>query len=288
MNEESDDIGGADLDSIAALIDENGDIRKDEPAAEQETPSVEQETQPEQTEVRRIKAKVDGNEIEVTEPELIEHYQKYKSADKRLQEASEQLKGLDTHRKQLSEAAQYFQMMAQQMLGPKPDPAMLDSDPVTYLKAQQAYNERVSQIAQAQAAQAHLQESQSKERAVQDAEALSKERALLLKEMPHWADSEKSAAEHAKIMNFMRARGNSEERIAQQLNRSAADVLAYRDAMLYREILAKTKELSKQVSKLPSKVERPGVSLDGRSSAAQRHMKEGSIESAAALISGLI
>lgn len=71
------------------------DTAVDESSAEESTPQQAAE------ERRRLKAKIDGEEIEVDEEELLRDYQKYKSADKRYQEAAQ-------IRKQAEGVIEYF------------------------------------------------------------------------------------------------------------------------------------------------------------------------------------
>lgn len=247
---------------------------------------------------QRVRVKVNGEEREVTMAELVERFQKEHSAEKRFEDAARIRREADTERVAASqERGQYQQQLAQfiemakAMMPAPPNTAMIDSDPVEFMRQREVYAQRQAQLQQALAAQAHLEQQQQAERAQGQHRSLMESQAELLKALPHWSDSGKAQAERVRIAEHMRSLGVPQERI--DAISDHRDVIAYRESMLYRELLSKAKGAAKQLAGVPPKVERPGVAggdaTRGTSQAAmQRLRRSGSIDDAASVLNGLL
>jgi hypothetical protein len=245
---------------------------------------------------RTVKVKVDGEEREVPIDDLVTRYQKESAAEKRFEEAARLRREAEQHgstvqqeRQQLASALQHFVTTAQAMMPARPDPNLLNTDPVEYLRQERVYTERAQQLQQAQAAQAYLTQQQQAEAAARQQADMKASQEALLKALPHWSDGAKASAEQKRIADFMRSVGVPEERIRALSDHR--DVIAYRESMLYRDLLAKAKETSKQLTKAPTRVERPGVAgsnFDGRTQAMQRFARSGRVEDAASVFRGLL
>lgn len=101
------------------------------------------------------------------------------------------------------------------------------------------------------------QAQQLEEFNAQRAKAIEQERQRMVELVPEWKDREKWQAEDHKIANYLHTRGFSPEEI-QGLYDSRSIAVA-RDAMLYRESLAKSQASTKKVQKAPLKVTKPGA-----------------------------
>lgn len=252
-----------------------------------------QDTKDEKPAPRFEKVKIDGEESDVAFDDLVASHQKVRSADKRFEEAAKirkeaesRLSTLETDRQQMAAAARYFEEQAQSLLPPAPLMELLNTDPVEYLRQDRIHKDRMTVIAQAQTAQAHLQRLQDQERNQRESEVLTKNREFLLKEIPAWADEAKAGVEQKRVADHMRKLGNDDQRI--NTIKSYGDVVAYRESMLYRDLLSQAKERTKQMTKVP-RVERSGTGERGPSDSMQRFRKSGSFEDAlAALNSGLL
>lgn len=239
---------------------------------------------------KSVKVKVNGEEREVPLDEVLSRYQKAEAAEKRFEEAARLRKEADElkttipqERQQLKQALDHFITQARAFMPQPPDQALLDSDPVAYLKAQADYSNRIQQLRQAEAAQAHLQQQR-----------MSEEEKALLAKIPEWRDPERASREKTALRDSLHALGFSDAFIGSMGDHR--DVLAARQLLdlkkqadAYQQILSKAKEL--KPAKAAPKVERPGVagtSLDGRTAAMQRLAKTGTVEAAAEVFKGLL
>lgn len=250
----------------------------------------EADAKPEPDQPKSVKVKVNGEEREVPLDEVLSRYQKAEAAEKRFEEAARLRKEADElkttipqERQQLKQALDHFITQARAFMPAPPDQALLDSDPVAYLKAQADYSNRIQQLRQAEAAQAHLTQQR-----------LGEEERALLSKIPEWRDPERASREKTALRDGLHAMGFSDAFVTSMSDHR--DVLAARQmvelkkqADAYQQILSKAKEL--KPAKSAPKVERPGVagtSLDGRTAAMQRLAKTGTVEAAAEVFKGLL
>ena len=268
---------------------------KEEAPPELETEELKEapkEEAPEETpEAKTYKVKVDGKEIEVAEDELLKGYS-------RNQDYTQKTMALAQERKQAQEVAQqaaqerqiYAQRlgMYEQALGQQLEKApdweeLLNSDPVEYLKQQHLHNQRQAQLQQVQQERAHYERQTQAQQAQTMQQMIQAEQEQLLATLPAWKDAAKASAEKAAIAKHLVERGYTQDQVAQLTDHKT--VVMAREAMLYRQMIAKAKETVKTVEKLPPRMEKPGVSrpTDGRSADMQTLRKSGKAEDAAAL-----
>lgn len=258
-----------------------------------------------------LKLKVDGKEEERTykRSELTERLQKAEAAQKRFEEAAAVRKAAESEgraaaqeRAQLAQALQHFNAKLQATAPPEPDPSLLNSDPVEYLRQQHQFQQHYTQSQQAQAAQAHLQ---AQERASQEQwyrTHLEAESAALVKAIPEWSDAEKAKTGKEGVKKALASFGFRDEEIG-SIADSRVVALAHKAAQLdsVRAELAALKEATAKAqtdlnSRLrglpPVRAERPGSaetgSTDGRTRAMQSLRRTGSINDAAAALRGLL
>lgn len=239
--------------------------------------------------------KIDGKEVQVPLSELLNGYQRQSDYTKKTMEASQQRKEADAVVQQAQQERQEYhsklERMAAQLEGALEQQsqidwnALIESDPVEYLKQQQLFQQRQALYQQnAQERQKLIQQHQT-EQAQAHQSYLAEQQDNLLAKLPDWKDDAKAAAEKAAISEFLQKQGFEAEDIS-----SIADhrhVIVARKAMLYDQLMAKANVQAKKVQEAPQRVVKPGVTTngnaDGRTTAAKQHAAKGTVESAAAV-----
>lgn len=239
--------------------------------------------------------KIDGKEVQVPLSELLNGYQRQSDYTKKTMEAAEQRKTADAEvQKAHQERQQYageLQRMAVQLEGVLEQQsqidwaALIESDPVEYLKQQQLFQQRQALY------QKNMQEQQQLAQQFQhdQAQALhsyrSQQQEALLAKLPDWKDDAKAKSETEAVAKFLQSEGFADEEISTIYDHR--HVLIARKAMLYDQVMANAKLQAKKVQEAPQRVVKPGVNesrhIDGRSSAAKRHEKGGTVETGAAV-----
>ena len=222
----------------------------DDSQAEMEVEEVEESS--EEVEVIDTYAvKVDGQEGEATIDELIKSYQLQKTAQKRLQEASEQRKAVEVEKASAEQARQQYEQalnllnqQLQQSTQPKDQAywdGLYESDPLEYVR--QRDQERDAQAKQ-QAVQAEL----IRMRQIKLAEEQNK----LLTLIPEWKDSEVEAREKAAIASYAQTKGWTTEELNKVDDSRYIDLI--RKAYLYDNLQSKRPIAAKKVKTAPKMV----------------------------------
>ncbi len=308
MNESVGDGGGAltvdgGAAAFAALLDqpvaaEPGTEEHPEQPAEPEVETeqeYEEEPSEQEGEPKTFTVKIDGKEVQVPLSELLNGYQRQSDYTKKTMEASQQRKEADAVVQQAQQERQEYhsklERMAAQLEGALEQQsqidwnALIESDPVEYLKQQQLFQQRQALYQQnAQERQKLIQQHQNEQAQAQQS-YLAEQQENLLAKLPDWKDDAKAAAEKAAISEFLQKQGFEAEDIS-----SIADhrhVIVARKAMLYDQLMAKANVQAKKVQEAPQRVVKPGVTTngnaDGRTTAAKQHAAKGTVESAAAV-----
>jgi hypothetical protein len=160
---------------------------------------------------------------------------------------------------------------------------LLNNDPVEYLKQQHLHNQRQAQLQQVQQERAYFERQTQAQQAQSMQEMLLQEQAQLLETLPSWKDPAKASAEKQALAKHLVERGFTQEQVSKLTDHKT--VVMAREAMLYRQMIAKAKETTKAVDRLPPRMEKPGVTrpTDGRKADMQALKKSGKAEDAAAL-----
>lgn len=310
MNESVGDGGGAlTVDggalAFAALLDppvakepvEGSEEHPEQPTEPEVEAEQEEAEEPSETEEspQTFTVKIDGKEVEVSLDELKNGYQRQSDYTKKTMEAAEQRKTADAETQKAQQERQAYnsqlQRMAAQLEGVLEQQsqidwnALLESDPVEYLKQQHLFQQRQALYQQNTQERQQLAQQFQNEQAQAHQSYLAQQQDDLLAKLPDWKDDAKAAAEKAAISKFLQAQGFGDEDIS-----SIADhrhVIIARKAMLYDQVMANAKVQAKKVQEAPQRVVKPGVTTngntDGRSAAAKHHAKSGTVESAAAV-----
>lgn len=250
-----------------------------------------------------ITVKIDGKDVQLTPEQIAEAYKgQLRQADytKKTMEAAELRKSADVEiskaRQERNEYATNLQKMGLQLevvldQQQKTDwNALLESDPLEYLKQQNLYNQRQAAYQQNQQQLQTVAAQMQAEQAENHKSYMQTQQQELLAKLPSWKDQAKAMAEREALKSYLKAEGYDDQAISGITDHRA--VILSRKAMLYDQMIAKASAATKKVATLPQKVERPGVSEgpnnDKRTQAYQRLAKSGKVEDAAALFANLL
>lgn len=264
---------------------------------EGEAPPEEQIEDPEKP--KTYKVKVDGQEIEVAEDELLKGYSRQADYTKKTMALAAEQQHLAQVVQQVQAERQQHQTQLNRMaeaLGQQLQAAeqidwqqLIETDPVEYLKQQHLFQKRQTALIDAQRAQAHYAQQTAAQQAQARQQELIHEQELLLATLPDWKDQAKASQEKKALADHLVERGYTKEQVAQLTDHKT--VLLAREAMLYRQMVAKAKETVKTVEKLPPRMEKPGTArspTDGRTALMQNLKKSGSTDAAAAMFERLL
>lgn len=247
-----------------------------------------------------VTVKIDGKTVEVPLSELKNGYQRQSDYTRKTMETAEQRKAAEAAQQQAQQERQAYavnlQRMQAQLEGALQEQqkidwqALLDSDPVEYLKQQHLAQQRQAAYQQTLAQRQQLEAMAQAERAQMQQRHLEQQQQELLTRLPDWRDDAKSKAEKSALREYLLKEGYSEQDVSGISDARA--VILTRKAMLYDQMLAKASAAAKKVSNLPQRTERPGNSetntIDKRGAAFQRLSKTGRIEDAASVFASLI
>lgn len=271
---------------------------KDKPEPELEAEESEDDEVPD-IEALKVPVKINGKIVEVSVAELKSEYGKEKASQERFEQAAEMRKAADAEiqkaQAERSAYAQNLQRMAVQLEGALQEQqktdwnALLESDPIEYLKQQNLFQQRQAAYQQNMVEQQKMAAMFQAEQQKAYVQTLKEQQEALLAKLPAWKDPAKAQAEKAALKTYLLAEGYDEAAVDGISDAKA--VLLARKAMLYDQMIEKARAATKKVSTLPQKVERPGngqQQLDKRSQAFQRLSKTGSVDDAAAVFRNFV
>ena len=196
--------------------------------------------------------KVDGEEYDVNQAELIKSYQLEKTAQKRLQDVAEQRKIVDAdkaaieqERTKYAQALQQIQtQLATQNAGEKSEAQwkeLYDADPLEYVRQRENMRDRQAQLQAVQQEQAVLAQQN-----------LQSQQAKLLELVPEWKNAETATKEKTQLVGYLRGSGFSEEDIS---NATDARIISLaRKAHLYDNLQSKKAVVKKKVGSAPKMI----------------------------------
>ena len=294
-------------DAFAALDAPQAEEPKKE--AEPEAPAEEDAKEPEDNAQEEgadapITIEVDGKQVTLTKEQLAEAYKKgLRQADytQKTMAVAEQRKAAEAERQKAQEErqtyAQNLSKMAAQLEGAlqqqeKTDwNALLESDPVEFLKQKHLYDQRQAALQRNQQEQQVLAQRIQADAAEALRSHLTQQQEALLAKLPEWKDEAKAKSEREAIKAYLSEQGFEQDAIDGITDHRA--VILGRKAMLYDQMMAKAKVAAKKVANLPTKVVQSGTGnttnpLDGRTRAMRQLSKTGSIDDAAAAFATLL
>ena len=282
------------VENIEAAFDDylkrQADPSAEEPEPEQPEEAKPESEEPEEPEEQRYTVKINGEDKEVPLSELLKGYSlesdyrvKSSQVAEQRREAQAQLQAAQQERQQYAQALQTYQQQLVAMQPQPPSPETIETDPVGYLRQQQAFNAWQSQMQQAQYEQQRLQQRTLQEREQAMQSHLEAERDALFEAIPDWKDEAKARSGKAELTVFLQKSGYSKDEIAAAQDHRS--IVMARKAMLYDQMQAKQSLAANKVANLPPKsTQRPGSGevspTDGRTRAMQNLKKSGSIDDA--------
>ena len=236
-------------DDVDTLSDDDLEFDDDVADVENEQPETEQE--PVYT------VKVDGREKQVSLDELLRGYSGQEYIQKGMAENAEARKQVEALVQQTNQERQQLQSMMQQLqqegIPPVPEypsEELRASDPLGYLEAEAEYRRAVDKRrAWEQQAQALAQQQQQQQR-YQQAQRLEQEAARLAEWMPEFADPQKRDA----VMMDITTKAKKHYKLTDEMLstvQTAEEVAILRDALRYREAVARKDQAKAKVADKP-------------------------------------
>lgn len=287
--EQLDDSQESDEETDDETSDEDGEIAGDE----------QEETSEQQSQPRTFKVKVDGEEVEVPEDELLKGYSRTADYTRKTQKLAEERNAFEAEanavreeRRQYAESLKQLDAVIQSAAPAEPNWDQLRNElPPDEFAAAWADWQRHDQQRQAVAA-----ERRRAEEAVQADEVkrlqrfVESERDKLLEVIPAWKDESVAKKEKGELVEFAKSRGFSEEELSQVYDHRVINLL--RSAMMYDRMEKAKPAVREKIEKVkaatpgPTGAVRRAVSEDTK--ARQRLAKTGRVDDAARVIEGMI
>ncbi len=270
-----------------------------------EDDEYEEEVEEEQTDVEEeapqlqtFTVKVDGQEVEVTQEELINGYSRQQDYTRKTQELSQQRKTIEQQQAELAQRDAIYSQLLPKMeaqlkgeLANEPDWENLYSDdPVGYVREKQLWDEKKEKLQAVSAEQQRLQQEALVKQQQQIQQFVEYGNKRLLEIIPEWQNPEIAAKEKLAIRDY--AINNleySEQEVEQVYDYRA--LLGLRNAWLNSKTVEATKK--KPTQKAPARVARPGTTNRPKTTAPvkkakQKLAKTGKIQDAAKVFEQII
>jgi hypothetical protein len=274
-------------------------------ADELEDDEYEEEVEEEQTDVEEeapqlqtFTVKVDGQEVEVTQEELVNGYSRQQDYTRKTQELSQQRKTIEQQQAELAQRDAIYSQLLPKMeaqlrgeLANEPDWENLYSDdPVGYVREKQLWDEKKEKLQAVSAEQQRLQQEALVKQQQQIQQFVEYGNKRLLEIIPEWQNPEIAAKEKLAIRDY--AINNleySEQEVEQVYDYRA--LLGLRNAWLNSKTVEATKK--KPTQKAPARVARPGTTNRPKTTAPvkkakQKLAKTGKIQDAAKVFEQII
>jgi len=276
------------------IIDELEEDEFEEEEVEEEQTDVEEEAPQLQT----FTVKVDGQEVEVTQEELINGYSRQQDYTRKTQELSQQRKTIEQQQAELEQRDAIYSQLLPKMeaqlkgvLGEEPDwQRLYEDDPVGYVREKQLWDEQKQKLEAVQAEQQRLQQESFAEQQKIIQQQVEEGQQKLLELIPEWQNQEVANKEKAEIANYAtNVLGYTQEEINSVYDWRA--LLGLRKAWLSDKIAETVKK--KPTQKAPARVARPGTTNRPKrkapvKKAKQKLAKTGKIQDAAKVFEQII
>ena len=219
----------------------------------------------------RYKVKVNGQELEVPVSELVKGYQLQSDYTKKTQAVAEERKAVESEKERLVREREEFVQQAnldmvvlrkQIEADAKTDwQALLDSDPIGYMKAKEAAEARREQYFQLRSTQEQVVKALEQEQQERQAAYVAEQAEVLKKELPdYFGDPAKSEATTKQLREFMTSICYDDAEISNVS--SARDVKLLIKAMRYDQLEKAKVEEQKKVKQEPARSESPRARVD--------------------------
>ena len=255
------------------LVDEEELEYDDEEDGEEETEVEELEEQP----VYRVT--IDGDEIEVTQDELLNGYSRQQDYTRKTQELANQRKTIEQQSQELQQRdaiyAQLLPKMEAQLKGElvnEPDwDSLYNDDPIAYVREKQVWDEKKEKLTAVSAEQQRLQQEAYAQQQQQIAQQVQEGQQRILEIIPEWKNAEIASKEKSAIRDYgINVLGYSVQEMDAIYDYRA--LLGLRNAWLNSKTVEATKKRPTQ--KAPARVARPGSTSRKKSIAPAKRAKQ--------------
>ena len=265
--EEQDDLG------TEELVDEEDLEFDDEEDGEEETEVEEVEEQP------VYKVTVDGEEIEVTQDELINGYSRQQDYTRKTQELANQRKTIEQQAQELAQRdaiyAELLPKMEAQLKGElvnEPDwDSLYNDDPIAFVREKQIWDEKKEKLKAAEAEQQRLQQESYAKQQQLIAQQVQEGQQKILEIIPEWKNAEVAQKEKLAIRDYgINVLGYLPQEMDAIYDYRA--LLGLRNAWLNSKTVEATKK--KPTQKAPARVARPGTTTRKKTVAPAKRAKQ--------------
>jgi len=276
-----------DVEDDEEFDDEDEELDEEQTDVEEEAPQLQTFT-----------VKVDGQEVEVTQEELVNGYSRQQDYTRKTQELSQQRKTIEQQQAELAQRDAIYSQLLPKMeaqlkgeLANEPDwNTLYEDDPVGYVREKQLWDEKKEKLSAVSAEQQRLQQEALVKQQQQLQQFIEYGNQKLLEIIPEWQNPEVAAKEKAAIseyaVNFLEYTPEEIQRVYDY-----RALLGLRNAWLNSKTVEATKK--KPTQKAPARVARPGTTNRPKSAAPvkkakQRLAKSGKVQDAAKVFEQLI
>ena len=215
--------------------------------------------EPVQDEPRLAKIKVNGEELELSEDELINYAQQGVDYTKKTQQLAEQRKLLEQEAHSILEArqmrdayAERLQVLAQVLSASEQNEdleALKENDPVGYAVKVADMQQREKQMNAVRAEQNRIAQEQQAERSAQMQQFVAQQAQELTKVLPDYADPVKGESLRNEMRKFAKTVGFSDDELANVID--SRHVITLYKAMQYDKLQQAKPQVTKRVSEAP-------------------------------------
>ena len=210
----------------------------------------------------RYRVKVDGQEYEVTQDELVKGYQREADYTKKTQNLAEQRKAVEAEKSAVEQAkqlrdtyAQRLQIIEQALRSQTPSEdlnALKEVDPIGYAVKVAENSEKEKQLYAIRSEQARIAQMQQSEQTQHLQQVVAHEAEKLTKFLPEYADPEKGEQVRSNIKRYAESVGFSSDELSKVYDSRA--VLTLYKAMQYDKLMSNKGEVTKKVGQAPKMV----------------------------------
>jgi hypothetical protein len=308
-SEETQDVEASDeaIEETEEVEEDESEIAADDESEESEEEEVEDE---DETESTVYTVKVNGQDVEVSEDELIKGYSRQQDYTQKTQQLAEYKRQMDVAAQQMQqEVAQTQQMRSQyvdalstaidtnyahlQQYANVDWETLKNQDREEYLTKRDEYRQAQEGIQELQVKAQQAQQQQEREMQVQHQQMLQEEHSKMVSILPEWNDPDTQRAIAKTISEFALTKGYTQEELSQLVDHRSILVLmqakAYEDmTRKQHEVRAKKVKNKPKVVKTKAKREKAEVSQGKRKAKLKRLQKTGHVDDAATLLEDLL
>ena len=277
--EEEEQPSTEDVEESEESEEEAEEVEEEEsPDADDESPEAEEETEDEEVEESTVyTVKVNGQDVEVSEDELIKGYSRQSDYTQKTQELAEYRRQLDQGAQHLQdEIAQTQQARAQyvdavataiesnyshlQNFANVDWERLKTEDREEYLTKRDEYRQAEDSINQLKQKHAEASQQQQQEEAQQHQQMLQEEHHKMVSILPQWAEPETQRALAKSVTEFAISKGYTQEELSQLVDHRS--ILVLMQAKAYEDLTRKQTEVRKKKVKNKPKVVRTKAKKD--------------------------